>query len=352
MASVQSSSTDEQSFLERFAELAWLDRAISFVFRLIAILAEPFLAFGLIASAIDYGSHGHLLATNANLMMGWIATQAVALEGSGGVALAMSFEAQAQGDRAKAWTQRCLALMLMAVGGVMFFSEMSATAPGFKAVMTSPGYVYIMAALRTLVSLWYIAVCRTKSHRYSGGEVPTAQPQIAAPQLSDADVAQKVESAVDKVRTGIQEQLDELRNELQGSIAELPAQISAAAQSMTFEVNPELLNAQVNDAVAHGLRTIDLSAQIKDRVTQVVALMAMQPAQRQRTTDELAQSPTQSKETMKIPAIGEEPARLRIARYIEEQRKEGRTPTLEQIMEHCAVAKNTAVKYRREFVEV
>jgi hypothetical protein len=309
-----------------------------------------FLAFGLVASAIDYGSHGKFLSSNDHLMLLWTVTQALALEGSGGTALAMSFEAQAQGDAVKAWTQRCLALALMAVGGVMFFSEMSATAPGFKTVMLSPQYIYIMAGLRTIVSLWYIAVCRTKSHRYSGVE-PIAQPQIAAPDI-EAEVAQAVESAVDEVRKGIQEQLDELRNAVEGSIAELPAQIKAAAQELDYEVDPEALSAQVAQSVEQAMRSLDLSAQIKDQVQRVVAMAVMRPtAQPQKNTDDLAQ-PTQGKETMKIPAISsEEPARLRIQRYIEEQRQAGRTPTLEQIMEKCGVAKNTAVKYRREFVE-
>jgi len=350
MASVQSSSTNEQSFLAQFAELAWLDRAISFIFKLIAILAEPFLAFGLVASAIDYGSHGHFLASNDHLMAIWVATQALALEGSGGSVLALSFEADKEGDHMKAWIQRILAIALMLTGGIMFFAEMAEAVPGFKQVIASGGYVYAMAALRSVVSLGYLAVCRTRSHRYSGVEPVVAQQPAPAP--TEEDIAQKVESAVGKVRNDIKEQLDELRNVVEGQIAELPAQIKAAAQDLDYEVDPEALSAQVNEAVAHGLRSLDLSAQIKDRVEQVVAHTMMRPAaQPTKTTDELAQ-PQSSKETMKIPAIGEEPARLRIARYIEEeQRQAGRTPTLEQIMEHCAVAKNTAVKYRRELVE-
>ncbi|GHO99505.1 hypothetical protein KSF_095530 [Reticulibacter mediterranei] len=341
MTSVQSSSTESQSFWVQFAELAWLDRAISFIFRLIAILAEPFLAFGLIASAVDYGSHGHLLESNENLMMAWITTQALALEGSGGVALAMSFESQAQNDPVKAWTQRCLALMLMAVGGVMFFSEMSATAPGFKAVMTSPGYVYVMAGLRTLVSLWYIAVCRTKTHRYSGSE--PAQAPAPALQLSDEDVAQKVESEVDKVRTNIQGQLDELRNIIDGQLKEIPAQVYAAAQSMTFEVNPDLLNAQVAQSVEQAMHTLDLSAQIRASVEQ--AMRTHRGTAQPKTTDELAQSTAQSKETVKIPAITEKG--VRIQHYIAEQRGLGKEPTLDDIMAECNCAKNTAVQWRK-----
>jgi hypothetical protein len=341
MASVRSSSTEEQSFWAQFAELAWLDHAISFIFKLIAILAEPFLAAGLIASAVDYGSHGHFLETNDLLMMAWIATQAIALEGSGGVALAMSFESQAQNDPIKAWMQRCLALTLMAVGGVMFFSEMSAAAPGFKAVMTSPQYVYIMAGLRTVVSLWYIAVCRTKSHRYSG--VEPAQSPSPAPNI-EAELARLVEEQIGDVRSDI----EDLRNAISGQVKEIPAQISKAVAAQEYEVDPDKLSAQVAQSVEQAMRTLDLSAQIKDQVQRVVAMAMMRPtAQAQKNTDELMQS-LSGKETMKIPSIGEEAEKKqRVQRYVAEQRGQGHEPTLEDIMAECRVAKNTASKYRK-----
>jgi hypothetical protein len=343
MATVQSSSVEEQSFLARFAELAWLDRAISFIFKLIAILAEPFLAFGLVASAIDYGSHGKFLSSNEHLMLLWTVTQALALEGSGGSVLALSFDADKEGDHVKAWIQRLLAIALMLTGGIMFFAEMAEAVPGFKGIIASGGYVYAMAGLRSLVSLGYLAVCRTRSHRYSGVE-PAQQP-APAPDI-EAEVAHAVESAVGSVRNGIQDQLDELRNAVQGSIAELPAQIKAAAQDLDYEVDPEALSAQVNETVAHCLRTLDLSAQIKDRVEQVVAMAVMRPvAQPTKHTDELAPKNAQPKETTKIPAITEKG--LRIQRYIAEQRQLGKEPTLDDIMADCECAKNTAVQWRK-----
>jgi hypothetical protein len=345
MASVQS-STDEQSFLARFAELRWLDALISFIFRLLAKLAEPFLAFGLIASAIDYGSHGEFLGEHQDLMTIWMITQGLALEGSGGIALSMSFDAASEGDATKAWMQRGLALALLFVGGVMFFVELVASAKGFKESSMPDWYVLGMAGLRALVSLGYIAMCRTAHHRFSGSEV--AQ-QPATPVLDiEAEVAQQVKAQIGDVCSGIQEQLDELRNAVEGSIAELPAQIKAAAQDLDYEVDPDALSAQVNEAVAHGLRTLDLSAQIRASVEQVVAMTVMRPlAQAQKTTDELAQ-PLGGKETMKIPSIGEETEKKQcVQRYVAEQRERGHEPTLEEIMAACRVAKNTASKYRK-----
>src|SRR5947209_3541970 len=172
-------------FLEEVNALAWLDGVIGFLFRLIAKLAEPFLAFGLIASAIDYGSHGQFLGRHQDLLTVWVVTQGIALEGSGGIALAMSFEAQASNDLVKARLQRLLAMALMLVGGVMFFVELSVAVKGFNESTMPDWYVYLMNGLRALVSLGYIAVCRTRGHRFSGVAPEVVQQAVCSRQTSE-----------------------------------------------------------------------------------------------------------------------------------------------------------------------
>jgi len=217
-------SNEEQSRLQRFAELSWLDAVISFVFRLIAKLAEPFLAVGLVASAIDYGTHGAFLGAHRAILGSWVVTQALALEGSGGVALAMSFDAQADGDHAKAWSQRVLAVALFLVGGIMFFMEMSASIKGFNEATMPDWYIYGMAALRSIVSLGYIAVMRTREHRFSG-EAPPAQP---APQIIEDLLAQtRAEMAV-------------LRTEVMGASATTVTEVRTEMTRSTHQANSEM----------------------------------------------------------------------------------------------------------------
>lgn len=379
MAMIVPQNIVEQGALERFAELHWLDIVIGFVFRLIARLAEPFLAFGLIASAIDYGSHGSFLAGNAYLMAAWVATQALALEGSGGSVLAMSFEAGSEGDHVKAWIQRVLAIALMAVGGIMFFAEMAAPVPGFKVIIASGGYVYTMAALRSVVSLGFLAVCRTRKHRYSGTAqiAQSAQreehfeSQIAEMRSDLDETAHQIEdvhSEVAELRKTIHEQLCALRDGMRSQLSEIPAMI----QSQTYEVDPAQLSAQIDAhleeammrtvqsiqaelaQVVNGLRS-DLDVHVAHVVDQAMrTAQSKSVAQPPKTTDELAQrqngKTAHSKETVKIPATGES-AQLRIQRYVAAQRAQGCEPTIAQIMDVTGCAKNTVVRYRRE-VEV
>lgn len=181
MAIIQQKVNEEQSFLESFASLEWLDGIISFGFRLLAKLAEPFLAAGLIMSAIDYMSKGTFLVGMPH--EAWIVTQGFALESSGGVVLALSFEARAEGDKAKMWMQLVLGLALLIVGGVLFFVEMAAAVKGFNEASMPDVYIYGMAALRSIVSLGYIAVMRTKGFRFSGVSVV---PPVQLPNITEA----------------------------------------------------------------------------------------------------------------------------------------------------------------------
>ena len=343
MAIYQQKVNEEQSFLESFASLEWLDGIISFGFRLLAKLAEPFLAAGLIMSAIDYMSHGTFLVGLARSW--WIVTQGFALESSGGVVLALSFEARSEGDKAKMWLQLVLGLALLIVGGVLFFVEMAAAVKGFNESTMPDLYIYGMAALRSVVSLGYIAVMRTKHHRFSGtaqSTVPTAQP----------DPQQIVDDMAAQLRTQLRNELIGLRNEfaqLRSVHQETQGRFETAQRTMVAEVRSEI--AQLRSAHQ------EIQCQLETAQTQL-----LEAAQRTTVTEvRTEQTTVRSRRALRkidtepeicaIVADQSEDMEARIHRYIlEVQTAQGRIPTLSEIQEHCACAKNTAVEYRRSLL--
>ena len=288
MAAIQQNTNEKSNILESFASLEWLDGIISFVFLLLAKLAEPFLAAGLVMSAIDYMSKGTFLVGTPHEV--WIVTQGFALESSGGVVLALSFDARSEGDTAKMWAQRILALALLTVGGILFFVEMAASVKGLGESMMPDWYIYGVAALRSVVSLGYIAMMRTKHHRFSDEEsaAPAAQPGV---QVLRSEIEQIIEAKLGDVRSLIEQ----------------------AAQSSS-----QALLAQIS---AQSVRTTTVT-QISEE-SQV------------RNTD------------LELCAV--EVGHDHIHRFILEiQQAQGRTPTLKEIMDNCGCAKNTAVQRRRD----
>jgi hypothetical protein len=220
----------------RFSEFRWLEDFMEALFKCLSILAEPFLAFGLIASGIDYGMHGKFLS-NVMLMNAWTITQGVALEGSGGVALAMSFESASEGDKVKCWCQRILAIALLLVGGIMFFVEISQGALGGSESSMPPWYVYLMSALRALVSLGYIAMRRTKKYRFSG----TAPEVVQMQSMQDA-VQSAMQGMQCKVQEALQAEITKLHDAAGTALhAALTAHLTETVQSLIAGLRTDLV---------------------------------------------------------------------------------------------------------------
>jgi hypothetical protein len=366
----------------------WMDRLITWTFNLIAKLAEPFLAFGLIASAIDYGSHGQFLSANGMLLSWWVATQAIALEGSGGVAFAMSFQAQEQNDTAKMWVQRILALSLMLVGGIMFFVEITASAKGVTEAVMPDWYIYLLGFLRAFVSIGYIAICRTKHYRYSGVAPQVVQAQIVhqgvetALQSFAAMVPQLVQQAVQiqgtviaqEVQTLVQNALNAPVQDMQMLVESLPALIqqdvdmvvqqhlasivqalegddqSATIQQLLERMQEVSSSVQKMSTTITEVRsvqrtaTVDLQVQRSAQPTRIVASTKSEPLR-------LVQSASAERSAVQEGESGdEEPVQVRVSRYIESQLALGHRPTLTEIMEQSSCSKHTAIKYRRELI--
>jgi hypothetical protein len=376
-------------FLEGVNSLAWLDGLIGFAFRLIAKLAEPFLAFGLIASAIDYGSHGTFLGGHTALLTLWVVTQGIALEGSGGIALAMSFEAKAGNDLVKARIQRALAIALMLVGGVMFFVELSAAVKGFSESTMPDWYVYLMNGARAIVSLGYIAVCRTRYYRFSGIAPEVIEQHLLEERMSE--LVQQVNHRLLEVQSSMQQQVQHML-QAQSHLMEqrIQAQLQTVVQHCSAAIAnqvPPLIEEQLQGVVqhlqdgqsqalsllvqrfeevcmtVHEIRTIT-EVRTADELPATAAVLMNQPDEQLGSVREkrlcagsseplrLVQSRATIHADEKAPDdLAAEPVHIRVPRFIAEQLEQGRQPSLSEIMNHCSCSRNTAIRYRRELLD-
>lgn len=147
--------------LSSFASLRWYDAFIEFLFKLAAKTSEPLLAIGIVYSAAEVLSHGHLGYGNQAVQNAWAITQALAIESSGGVVLVYGLQSLREKDHIKAWCYLPLSFLLALVGGVMLFMQMAS-------LETIGGVTLWLFGLRCFVSIAYIYLCRAKYLRFSG----------------------------------------------------------------------------------------------------------------------------------------------------------------------------------------
>jgi hypothetical protein len=88
--------------LKSFASPEWYDAFIEFLFKLAAKTSEPLLAIGIVYSAADVLSHGHLGYGNQGVQNAWAITQALAIESSGVVVLVYGLLSLKEKDTIKA----------------------------------------------------------------------------------------------------------------------------------------------------------------------------------------------------------------------------------------------------------
>ncbi len=155
--------------LRSFASLAWYDACVEFLFKLAAKTSEPLLAIGIVYSAADVLSHGNLGYGNQGVQNAWAITQALAIESSGGVILVYGLQSMKEHDNIKACLYLPLSALLAICGGVMLFMQLS----GFEQAGNTP-FMLGLFALRCIVSVGYIYLCRTKHIRFSGLSRETA----------------------------------------------------------------------------------------------------------------------------------------------------------------------------------
>ena len=162
-----------------FVSLNWYDGAIEFLFRFVAKTSEPLLAAGIVYSAADVLSKGHLGSANTTMDNLWAISQALAIESSGGVVLVYGLQSVKEHDHVKAWLYLILSALLAIAGGIMLFMQLA----GWENQQTDSSLMLSLFALRCVVSVGYIYLCRTKaiSFRNLDHEEATAPIQPAPP---------------------------------------------------------------------------------------------------------------------------------------------------------------------------
>jgi hypothetical protein len=151
------------NWLQQFASLKWYDHAIEFAFRFAAKTSEPLLAIGIVYSAADILSKGHLGYNNPTVSNLWAITQALAIESSGGVVLVYGLQSLKEKDTLKATLYLILSALLAIAGGVMLFMQLA----GWENSQGDTPFMLGLFALRCVVSVGYIYLCRTKHIRFT-----------------------------------------------------------------------------------------------------------------------------------------------------------------------------------------
>lgn len=161
-----------------FVGLAWYDETIDFLFKFVAKTSEPLLAAGLVVSAADFLSDGQVMQNNPTLALTWSWTQAIAIETSAGVTLVYAFQSIRGHDKPKVWIYSILAALLALVGITMLFLQLMAHSLGIGETHITSAFSWLpfaMSALRSIVAVGYVVMCRTKNINFSskGEDVPT-----------------------------------------------------------------------------------------------------------------------------------------------------------------------------------
>lgn len=164
----------QQTKWQSFASLAWYDGLIEFLFRFVAKTSEPLLAAGIVYSAADVLSRGHLLANTGVVSNAWSLTQALAIESSGGVVLVYGLTSLKEKDDVKAWLYLALSALLAIAGGIMLFMQLAS----LEYQSNSP-FMLGLFGLRCVVSVGYIYLCRTKHIRFADLAVPSQSAPVS-----------------------------------------------------------------------------------------------------------------------------------------------------------------------------
>src|SRR5215467_9167738 len=152
---------------QQFTTLGWYDGLIEFIFRFVAKTSEPLLAAGLVISAADFLTSGALMRNNAAFSTAWAWTQAIAIESSSGVVFVYALQSFRQADKVKAWLYLVLSILLALTGGAMLLFQLIANTTGMQERTLPGGLFYGLAALRVLVSISYVYLCRAKTIRFT-----------------------------------------------------------------------------------------------------------------------------------------------------------------------------------------
>lgn len=225
-----------------FTSLDWYDGTIEFLFRFVAKTSEPLLAAGIVYSAADVLSKGHLGSTSPIMDNLWAISQALAIESSGGVVLVYGLQSLKEKDRTKACLYLILSALLAITGGVMLYMQLA----GLENQQPDSLLMRGLFALRCIVSVGYIYLCRTKSISFRSLDsqqttTPTPEPATPAPtqeqpalQAIDYQrLAQELAPLLQAVRTTIIEEVKaSITGPETGVVPGLPEQQESQQQNL------------------------------------------------------------------------------------------------------------------------
>lgn len=192
-------SDNSTTLCERFVSLIWYDKLIEFLFRFTVKTSEPLLAAGIVYSAADVLSHGQIAMNSMFLNNSWAVTQSVAIESSGGVVLVYGLESIREKDTIKVWLYLTLSVLLSLAGGVMLFMQLA----GWTEQKDS-AFMLMLFALRCIVSIGYIYLCRTKNIRFTPEKAKSVQLEPSTPLTEEPQVS------IDDVRAVVIEVLNQM----------------------------------------------------------------------------------------------------------------------------------------------
>ncbi len=218
----------------RFASLDWYDKLIEFVFRFVAKTSEPLLAAGIVYSAADVLSRGYIGSNSIMINNAWAVTQSVAIESSGGVVLVYGLQSIGEKDVVKAWLYLVLSMLLSIAGGVMLFMQLA----GWEGQGDSP-FMLSLFALRCIVSIGYIYLCRTKNIRFTSVHSESVQQELPT------TFSVQPSLTLDDVRSVVIEMMSHMKaNETQniqgtGQKLQLPERTRRTRKQVKFSITEE-----------------------------------------------------------------------------------------------------------------
>lgn len=176
------------NILQGFVGLAWYDGLIEFTFRFAAKTSEPLLAAGIVYSAADILSKGHIGNGNQTIENLWAISQALAIESSGGVVLTYGLTSLKERDNIKAWLYLIMSVLLAITGGIMLFLQFA----GWEERVANPAFMMFLFGLRCFVSVGYIYLCRTKHIRFRD----LAQDELALKEPETSITTSEIETII------------------------------------------------------------------------------------------------------------------------------------------------------------
>ncbi len=201
-------------------------------------------------------------------------------------------------------------------------------------------WLFVVLTLVTLVSLfvwhlegvslqWLMCARCAAAVGYSILMRVMSHGQVVQQVVHQQEREQRIEQAMNQFNIRLQEVQTELRQQVQQVVASHVAEQVQAVQSTLLEQ----VTTQITSTMQEFKR--DMRSAIAE------ATVSSSPAR----------SPKGARQLQSVPTLVQnEPANVRVPRFIQEQVNQGHKPTLSEIVDACQCSRNTAIRYRRDLL--